>query len=420
MAAVSDSFYKAFEDRYRGARGQIKSRLEMYLPFVEPLKDLHEVCSVLDLGCGRGEWLERLEENGIHAHGVDLDEEMLGDCRERNLEVQHDDAVAYLRRLHDESLSVVSGFHIAEHLPFSKLGELVSEALRVLKPAGLLILETPNPENLVVGANSFYLDPTHERPLPPGLLSFLAEHAGFERVKIVRVNEAEYQGLDSPVSLATILNGVSPDYSIVAQKAALPETLRGFDPLFEAQYGVTLDAIVARYEESVTHRFEKIEESVTHRIEKREQDLEFERKKRDEVEQELTAVYASMSWRITWPLRQLMQCSQRLVRLAGSGVVRLIRIPPRITRALLTRVSVFIGSHPALETRLVRTFDHCPQLRDYLREFVGSPGSRKGQTVASQSEFAASRSAGECPTYLSEDASRIFADLKNGIDRKSY
>ena len=147
------------------------------------------------------------------------------------------------------SQCVVSGFHIAEHVPFAILQEMVAEALRALKPAGLLILETPNAENLVVGASSFYLDPTHRRPLPPLLLSFLTEYAGFSRTKILRLQESpELAAHRARVTLLQVLAGVSPDYAVVAQKTASAEALAHFSAPFAQEYGLTLEALAAQYE----------------------------------------------------------------------------------------------------------------------------------------------------------------------------
>ena len=214
-------FYKAFEDRLRGSRELIKSRQEIYLPFVEPLLTFYTEPQAIDLGCGRGEWLELLKPAfGAGARGVDLDEGMLEVCRQLDLSATNADAVTALKELPDESQLVVSGFHIAEHLDFPDLQVLIQEALRVLKPAGLLILETPNPENLQVGSCNFYLDPTHNRPLPPQLLSFLAEYQGFARVKVLRLQEDKTIVEKTRVSLREVLTGASPDYAVVAQKAA--------------------------------------------------------------------------------------------------------------------------------------------------------------------------------------------------------
>jgi SAM-dependent methyltransferase len=197
---MSDSFYRLFEDRFRGSRELIQSRLEVYLPFVQPLLQFYPDGLVLDLGCGRGEWLELLTANGFKTIGVDLDSGMLEDCKERGLHVNKADAIAFIASLPNESQVIVSAFHVVEHIPFDQLRELVAHALRVLRPGGLLILETPNPENIVVATRSFYLDPTHTRPIPAELLGFVAEHAGFERVKTLRLQED--QGLCNKVDIS--------------------------------------------------------------------------------------------------------------------------------------------------------------------------------------------------------------------------
>src|SRR5205085_6191498 len=202
---------------YRGAREIIKDRLRAYARFTDPLLQMAGRPMALDLGCGRGEWLELLGESGFDARGVDLDEGMLAACVERGLNAQHGDALAALRETPSDSLALVSSFHLVEHLPFGLVQDLITEALRVLQPGGLLIMETPNPENLTVGATSFYLDPSHLHPLPPGLLGFAAEHAGFARQRIVRLQEEPQLHTDAPVGLINVLAGVSPDYAVVAQ-----------------------------------------------------------------------------------------------------------------------------------------------------------------------------------------------------------
>ncbi len=248
---MSLDFYRAFEDRHRGSRETIQERQRAYLPFLRDLAAAWPKAGVSDVGCGRGEWLELLRSEGIRAQGVDLDEGMLAACRERGLDVRRGDAIAFLQSLPDASQLAVSGFHIAEHLPFAMLHLLVAQALRVLVPGGVLILETPNPENLVVGTSSFYLDPTHERPLPWQLLSFLAEHHGFERVKTLRMQESAHLAArvarHEALSLMDVLGGASPDYAIVAQKAA-PELPGLLDAAFEAERGLSLDTLAARYE----------------------------------------------------------------------------------------------------------------------------------------------------------------------------
>ncbi|ROM56314.1 hypothetical protein BK649_04975 [Pseudomonas canadensis] len=252
-------FYRAFEDRHRGSRELIAQRLQVYMAFLEPLKNLYQDLDALDLGCGRGEWLELLVQNGFAPSGVDLDSGMLEACQSRGLPAEQGDALSALRSLPDACKVVVSGFHIAEHIPFADLKVLVAEALRVLRPGGLLVLETPNAENLMVGTQNFYLDPTHERPIPHLLLSFLTEYTGFARSKLLRLQESASLVEGSAVDLMSVLGGVSPDYAIVAQKAAEPEQLEHFNPAFERDYGLALDTLAKRYDDQAEKRSHKLE-----------------------------------------------------------------------------------------------------------------------------------------------------------------
>ena len=289
---MDNKFYRAFEDRYRGSREVIKQRLNVYVPFVRPLLNIYDDCQATDLGCGRGEWLELMSEVGFTARGVDLNEDMLKACLERGLSVETQDAIAALEHLPDESQMVVSAFHLAEHIPFDDLKELVKEAFRVLKPSGLLILETPNSENLVVGTSSFYLDPSHQRPLPAQLLSFLCEYTGFQRTKILRLQEDAALETASRIQLIHVLSGVSPDCAVVAQKPGVQAQTGLFDAAFERQYGLTLESLAARYDNETQKRFSVLEAK-----------LQQAQAQAARVDAELQAVRRSHSWRLPSPLR---------------------------------------------------------------------------------------------------------------------
>jgi SAM-dependent methyltransferase len=251
---MTDGFYRAFEDKHRGSRQLIKERQRAYLPFIRPLAEIYSGVQTVDLGCGRGEWLELLVEAGFDARGVDLDDGMLAECRARGLNVQTQDALTALKSLPDASQAIVSGFQFAEHIPFGVLQAVVQEAFRVLKPAGLLILETPNPENVVVGTTNFYLDPTHERPLPPLLIEFLPEYYGFDRVKTLRLQEPINLADARRLTIHDVLGSVSPDYAVLAQKSADPSILQRVSQAFDLQYGVTLGMVSSRYEEQTDDR----------------------------------------------------------------------------------------------------------------------------------------------------------------------
>ncbi|QVN19918.1 methyltransferase domain-containing protein [Burkholderia pyrrocinia] len=263
---MSENFYRAFEERYYAPRDLIKSIRKQYLPFVEPLASIYPGGNTFDLGCGRGEWLELMSEQGLTPFGVDLDAGMLQACEERGLPAAQGDAVAYLKSLESDSQVLVSAFHVVEHITFEQLQAVVAEALRVLRPGGLLILETPNPENIAVATNNFYLDPTHQKPIPSLLLSFVVEHGGFETVKTLRLQESP--ALRDPghaVSLLDVIRGASPDYAVIAQKAADSEIKERFSQVFATDYGLSLEQLADRYEartESVRLRMEKAEAGV--------------------------------------------------------------------------------------------------------------------------------------------------------------
>jgi O-antigen chain-terminating methyltransferase len=262
------TFYRAFEDRYRGDRDVIKQRLRAYAPFLDALATLPAAGAggqpaALDLGCGRGEWLELLGEYGIRARGVDLDAGMLAACHERGLQVEQIDAVAALRACADNSLALVSAFHLVEHIPFEVLQTLITEALRALQPGGLLIMETPNPENLSVGATSFYLDPSHEKPLPPLLLGFLTEYAGYGRQRTVRLQEpTQLHDAGHPLALIDVLENVSPDYAIIAQKAMDADGWTAFDAAWQRDYGYSLGALAQRYDQTGAGRLAEVHRAV--------------------------------------------------------------------------------------------------------------------------------------------------------------
>jgi O-antigen chain-terminating methyltransferase len=213
-----DGLYAALEDRFRGSREEIKERFKVYLPYVEPVRD----SVVIDLGCGRGEWLELLKEVGINARGVETNVVAVEQCRARGLEVVETDLLAHLQSLAGASAGAITGFHIIEHVSIETLVTLIDEALRVLRPGGVAIFETPNPENVIVGSNFFYLDPTHKHPLPSELMQFLFDNRGFDRVEVLNLHPWETGRVAGEGELAERFNGLfygPMDYAVVAQKA---------------------------------------------------------------------------------------------------------------------------------------------------------------------------------------------------------
>lgn len=216
-----DAFYVSFEDRFRGPRGEIKKRVEIYLPFIRNAHAGRPEAPVLDVGCGRGEWLELLKENKLEGRGVDINSAMLAQCRERGLDVEHDDAIAHLRTLPEKSFGAVTGFHIIEHLELHVLMDLLAETMRVLAPGGVAIFESPNCKNLVVGATNFNVDPTHRNPVFPETAQFMLSIHGFEKVELKYLSPVEAPLFEGTDRQATVLNELlygPQDFAVIGIK----------------------------------------------------------------------------------------------------------------------------------------------------------------------------------------------------------
>jgi O-antigen chain-terminating methyltransferase len=140
--------------------------------------------AVLDIGCGRGEFVELLRENGVEAWGIDLDPDAVAYCRERGLPVEQAEATAYLRGLDDGALDGIFMAQVAEHLTPAVLQTLLRLAFARLEPSGIIVIETVNPLCVYALVNHYLIDPSHVRPLHPELLSFMVESAGFGPVEV--------------------------------------------------------------------------------------------------------------------------------------------------------------------------------------------------------------------------------------------
>lgn len=220
---VLDAFYASFEDNFRGSPAEIRERVEAYMPIVRESGAGTAERPIVDIGCGRGEWLGVLTDNGLTARGVDLNRVMIDRCTERKLDVVQADALDYLRTLQANSTGAVTGMHIIEHLPFEPFIGLLDEVFRVLAPGGVAIFETPNPENVLVGACGFWADPTHNRPIVPETASFIFESRGFVAGRILRLHPASIEARlpESADPMWGRLNHLMygpRDYSIVAYK----------------------------------------------------------------------------------------------------------------------------------------------------------------------------------------------------------
>lgn len=439
---MSDNFYRAFEEKYRGPSELIISRLRAYLPFISPLKEIYPVAPATDLGCGRGEWLELLLQEDFLPQGVDQDDEMLQGCVDRNLPAEKGDAITYLSTLPDESQTVVSAFHFVEHISFDELRILVSEALRVLKPGGLLIMETPNPESIAVATKNFYLDPTHQRPLPPQLLSFLPEYYGFFRTKVMRLQESkEIAGKVSP-TLNDVFEGVSPDYAVIAQKVAPAEILGLFDQAFTQEYGLQLNTLAERYDmaflakvqqaEVKAQQVDNIENQLKHLIRLSEENVhnlesEIYKLQQEILRFELTQqqlpsqiaywhgrvidLHQSTSWRITRPLRFIKKVISGEI-FETNNRIRSYDVSKKILYLLIRHSINFVSKKPHLRSGIISITKKFPRFHQRLAQF-----SAKGNLTFNTKVKGISSNSNEI-IILTPYESEINKKLKKVVSKK--
>jgi len=179
-AANTDAYkYLGFEDRFRGSEAEIRTRLADYLPYFDGASN------VLDVGCGRGEFLQLLRERGISARGIDLNAEMAEACRARGLDASTADALTTLRELPDQSLGGLIAVQVIEHLKPAYLAQFLQTAFFKLRPGAPLVLETINPACWVAFFESYIRDLTHEQPIHSETLQYMLQASGFTSVNVV-------------------------------------------------------------------------------------------------------------------------------------------------------------------------------------------------------------------------------------------
>jgi O-antigen chain-terminating methyltransferase len=206
--------YLKFAEKFRGPEEYVREGQRYYI------EKFRGCTSVLDVGCGRGEFLELMKEAGIAARGVDSNPELVALCRNKGLEAETGDMFSYLDALPDQSIDGLFCAQVVEHLPPALVPELVRLAQNKLRKNGVLAIETPNPECLAIFATHFYLDPTHTRPIPPALLAFYAEENGFGQIEIRRFAPA-WESMPEVKSLPEDVREKffgSLDYAVLARR----------------------------------------------------------------------------------------------------------------------------------------------------------------------------------------------------------
>lgn len=181
--------YSDFEQRFRGDEQAVKEKLSRYIPVFSQVDD------ILDIGCGRGEFIELLMHEGKKAVGIDISESMLKRAAEKGIKAEKFAALEYLRQQHDNSVGGIFSAQVIEHLTPEYLRDMVRESFRVLKPDAPILLETINPLSLFALSNIYFLDASHHKPLHPEYMRYLLESSGFSDVKIIYTDELNEEKL---------------------------------------------------------------------------------------------------------------------------------------------------------------------------------------------------------------------------------
>lgn len=439
---LSDDFYKALEDRFRGSRETIKARQSIYLPVVEALY-AKVGKSALDVGCGRGEWLELLTERGVPVQGIDLNGEFVDAGQAAGLSMQKADAMRFLAAQQEKTYGLVSALHVVEHLGFDNLLAFLREAHRVLDDGGAILLETPNPGNLIVGACNFYLDPTHERPIPSLLLSFAAEYSGFESVVVVPVNRSALRNdlklMPAQLLGATVINEVvstidnnlmqAPDYAVIAFKRADADLISAAQALVSGPSLVVsqreeesmdllnltvveAQAEVRRWQERAYLAEIEIRNSEL-RLGEAERRAEADRLKAEQragaaemkvarlerevagLHAQLNLIYQSRSWRLTAPVR-VGGNALRKMGISRKGLIR-------TAKPMLLRGASFLQKHPALKAKMSGVLARYPGVRARLVGMLGLAVIR-GTPSAATNEI-------QSADQLTVRGRRVYGDL---------
>ncbi len=307
---MDEKFYLRFEDLHRGDSKALRAKFRVYEPVISLICTEANNPKFLDIGCGNGEFLTFIASFGGDVIGVEKNSAYL-EGKNNKILLEHSDALTWLKRQDDSSFDFVSAIHVIEHLEFSYLYEMVGEIKRVLKESGIILFETPNPDNVTVATKNFYTDPTHLRLIPSTLLSFVVKDHGFSVTYKWGVNESPH--IEKSTSIYDVIGGASPDFTILglvnegAFGGKLEKLLRSpkgrstkdMCDFFEARYQRDYSTISKELKKIDSKLFEQ---NCYYR------DQMFEARKeiirlRHSFETELSSIYKSKSWKITAPLR---------------------------------------------------------------------------------------------------------------------
>ena len=217
---MEKDFYLEFENKFRGSRSNVIKKLAIYDSLLQCISTSLQEVRLLDVGCGRGEWLQKCKNYGFNCTGVEMNTAACKVCKDFDLNIINQDIFEVFKSYEDSSFDVITAFHFIEHIKHDKLIKFFEEAKRLLSPSGLMILETPSIDNLIVSSRTFYLDPTHLNPINPDSISYIIESLGFDKSKYYYINSGPLHSANNH-NLTKVLNGIAQDLLIIATRSSL-------------------------------------------------------------------------------------------------------------------------------------------------------------------------------------------------------
>ena len=217
--------YIEFENQFRGSRESILERLDQYRGVLTYIKEEYPRAKALDLGCGRGEWLQKCQQYELSAQGIDASSSMIKYCKKEGLNACKGNIFKIMPHLKSNCYSLITAFHIIEHLDNDKITKLLIEAERLLKKNGIIIIEMPSIDNIYVSTDSFYLDETHINKIHPKLLIYKLGIYGFKSTELNYINGEAVE--EQTHLMKKLFYNVGQDVSIVACKKITLPKLRG-------------------------------------------------------------------------------------------------------------------------------------------------------------------------------------------------
>jgi SAM-dependent methyltransferase/outer membrane murein-binding lipoprotein Lpp len=406
----SKDFYLEFENKFRGPRELILDRLKVYEPILKFVATLAEKPLVLDLGCGRGEFLELCNKFGIEVLGVDASEKNVELVKSLGFKAHKDDILNFLKKQESNSYNLVSLIHVVEHLEFCYVLELFKEVHRILKSGGIFIVETPYVKSPLAAFN-FWVDPTHKRPIHPELLKFIGEKMGFS---IIEIFPLAGKSRKDTVSLTDILYS-SPDVSIILVKDTddkyYLEKVKNVLSKVRAQASLDLEEVSLRLTQehsSIAEEVQKLSATLAQlnqRVELTEGvslRLTQEHSSIAEEVQKLSATLAQLNQRVELTNKEISYVKSRLdalwnskpwraYQLIGKTILRISNLKGKIKsflRSLLKNVYKRLTRYPRIYTKIKKVLDQHPNIKEKLVSLVtpeNKVSSRSDERIESKS-----------------------------------